>query len=563
MLDHKKNNAASLTVDVQERTRLKALARYDIFGTPAEPSFDRMTKLASSLFAVPVALVTLIGEHQQWLKSCYGVELAKVQNMDRELTFCHHAIKRASTMVVLDALQDPRFVDNPYVTMEQGIRFYAGAPLLTPDGHALGTLCLIDQEPHAAFSDRDQALLENLAALTMDEVLLRHSIEELSHAQYDLQNRNERITDILESIDDAFFSLDRQWYFSYLNSQAESLLKKSKYDLLGSNIWQAFPEAVGSLFERKYREAMEQQHSLRFEAFYPPLQTWFEVRVYPSKEGLSVYFADINARKKAEEERDRLLAETEYQRMEAESRVLSLQKIRHELEQANQLKREFLASMSHELRSPLTAIMGFSDMLRQGLYGEVNEEQQRSLEDISQAGQHLLDVINDILNIAKIEAGRMELQLETIDISEIADNIRSVFRAKAKQQDIHINVTAPSLEIRADARKLRQILYNLVSNALKFTARGGTVSIVASKEARGVQVNVIDTGVGIAEADQKKLFQNFVQLENAQSSAHQGTGLGLALVKNFVELHQGEVYLKSKPGEGSCFGFFLPTQPES
>jgi signal transduction histidine kinase len=229
-----------------------------------------------------------------------------------------------------------------------------------------------------------------------------------------------------------------------------------------------------------------------------------------------------------------------------------------ELETASRHKSEFLANMSHELRTPLNAVIGFSEVLQDRLFGELNEKQAEYVGDIHTSGRHLLALINDILDLSKIEAGRMELQVSSFALSEVLQNSVALLRERATRQGISLGLEVdPSAGvIEADERKLKQVLFNLLSNAVKFTSNGGHIVVSASGDEVEVIISVHDDGVGIAEADHARIFEEFQQAGTSQML--EGTGLGLALSRRFVELHGGRLWVESEPGKGSTFTFSLP-----
>jgi len=230
-----------------------------------------------------------------------------------------------------------------------------------------------------------------------------------------------------------------------------------------------------------------------------------------------------------------------------------------QLETASQHKSEFLANMSHELRTPLNAIIGFSEVLAQGMFGEVNEKQSEYLRDILESGRHLLSLINDILDLSKIEAGRMELEASEFDLPQAIQNALTLVRERALRRGIalHHVIDDRVADIRADERKLKQVLLNLLSNAIKFTPEGGRIEVRATPANGTIEVSVTDTGIGIAPEEQEAVFEEFRQVGAADKKA-EGTGLGLALSRKFVELHGGKIYVTSQVGVGSTFTFTLP-----
>jgi len=231
-----------------------------------------------------------------------------------------------------------------------------------------------------------------------------------------------------------------------------------------------------------------------------------------------------------------------------------------QIEAANRHKSEFLANMSHELRTPLNAIIGFSEVLGERLFGELNEKQAEYTEDILTSGRHLLSLINEILDLSKVEAGRMELEVAAFDLPLAIDNARTFVRERATKHGITLDVAVDERlgEFTGDERKIKQILLNLLSNAVKFTPEGGRIGINARQTNGAVEISVSDTGIGIAPEDQPKIFEEFRQVGSDYVNKSEGTGLGLTLAKKFVELHGGRIWVESEVGKGSKFSFTLP-----
>lgn len=230
------------------------------------------------------------------------------------------------------------------------------------------------------------------------------------------------------------------------------------------------------------------------------------------------------------------------------------------LEEADRAKSEFLANMSHELRTPLNAIIGFSEAMKDGLMGELAEKQREYIGDIYASGEHLLSLINDILDLAKVEAGKMTLELEPVSIADILHTSLSMVREKALDHrlKLSLDIDDDMPKIAADMRKLKQITFNLLSNAVKFTPDGGSVTCSAHRLDDMLEIAVSDTGIGIAPEDQARLFQPFTQIDSALSRQYQGTGLGLVMIKRLAELHGGSVGLESAAGHGSRFWVRIP-----
>jgi signal transduction histidine kinase/HAMP domain-containing protein/putative methionine-R-sulfoxide reductase with GAF domain len=233
------------------------------------------------------------------------------------------------------------------------------------------------------------------------------------------------------------------------------------------------------------------------------------------------------------------------------------------LEVANRHKSEFLANMSHELRTPLNAIIGFSEVLLQRMFGELNPKQDEYLQDVLSSGRHLLSLINDILDLSKVEAGRMELELARFDLPQAMQDTLVLVRERAARHgiELHLAVDGGLGAIVADERKIKQVMLNLLSNAVKFTPEGGRVDVRTVATDGGVEISVADTGIGIAPENQELIFEEFRQVGGDYVHKREGTGLGLTLARRFVELHGGRIWVKSQPGQGSTFTFSIPERP--
>ncbi len=267
---------------------------------------------------------------------------------------------------------------------------------------------------------------------------------------------------------------------------------------------------------------------------------------------------DISERKEAD---DRLRAVQEEYTRQLSYTNDKLEERNQQVERANRLKSEFLASMSHELRTPLHTIIGFSELLGEEIEGPLNDKQKRFVGHIHKDSMHLLDLINDILDLSKIEAGRLELRRETFDAAAVAREAISSIRSQAQAKSIAVDTQVEQpITLYADRIRFKQILLNLLSNAVKFTPKGGSVRVESVLRVEDAEFSVIDTGVGIAKQDQASVFDKFYQVGNTTKGVREGTGLGLAITQHLVGEHGGTIRVESQPGQGSRFIFTIPNR---
>ncbi|AVH70252.1 GAF domain-containing protein [Nostoc sp. 'Lobaria pulmonaria (5183) cyanobiont'] len=291
-----------------EVTRLEALRQYQILDTEPEEAYDNLAQLAAFICGTPISLVNFIDENRQWFKAKIGLD---VSEMPRNVGLSYLCQEQRNVVVISDTLADEKLASNPVVTGYPYIRFYAGVALITPKGDMLGTLCAIDQVPRQLSQKQVEALV-GLSRLVIAQLELRRHVIEVSKVTEKLVAHEQaacaqseatktRITNLLESITDGFFALDQKWQFTYINGQAEQLLQKTRNELLGKNIWEMFPEIIGTTFDCEYHRAILEQVSVEFEEFYLPQQQWLKVHAYPAKDGLSVYFQNVTERRKTAE----------------------------------------------------------------------------------------------------------------------------------------------------------------------------------------------------------------------------------------------------------------------
>ncbi|HEY9805533.1 MAG TPA: response regulator, partial [Candidatus Obscuribacterales bacterium] len=354
-----------------------------------------------------------------------------------------------------------------------------------------------------------------------------------------------RLESVLSGIKDQFIVLDREWRYTFVNEQVLEVTGKSQEELLGKVVWDIFPDVLGSLFETEVHRAVTEQTVSRFELFYPQYQRWFENRVYPFAEGVTIFVTDVSDRKRAEAERDRLLQLEQTARSAAEH--------------ANRIKDEFLAVLSHELRSPLNPILGWSKLLQQRKLDEAAT--QRALETIERNAKLQTQLIEDLLDVSRILRGKMTLTVSPVNlITAVQAAIETVrLAAEAKQIIIQTQLAENLAPIAGDAARIQQIVWNLLSNAIKFTPAGGKVEVCLESVGNQAQIQVKDTGKGINPAFLPYVFEYFRQEDGTTTRKFGGLGLGLAIVRHLTELHGGTVSAES-PGEnlGATFTVRIP-----
>ena len=413
-----------------EEERLAELIDYEVLDTQEETVFDRLTRMASESFNVPIALISLVDRERQWFKASHGLQ---AKETPRDVAFCSHAILQDDVMVVPDATGDPRFALNPLVHNEPNVKFYAGAPLITPNGYKLGTICLIDKKPRHDFTEKNKQELKDLAAIVIDELELRVAI-------------------------------------------------------------------------KKVREDIEKLNL---------------------------------AKKELEKERERA-------------------------EQTMQEKSHFIATISHELRTPMNGILGMAYLL-----GDTNldETQKEYIATINHSASNLMLLINDVLDLSKIEAHELILEKIPFNIRDyFIQNIKLLMPLAAKKGVnliYEIDSSLPDIIVN-DPGRFSQIINNLVGNAIKFTEIGKvTARIGYNSIDNNIYCEVIDTGIGIPKNKQGKIFEKFIQGDPTITRKYGGTGLGLTITKQLVVMLGGEIDFETEENRGTRFWFTLPaTLPE-
>lgn len=416
-------------------------------------------------------------------------------------------------------------------------------------GSEQGTIAIITEiGPHREVEEKLAQLERALVSVTAQEKEARAKMQ-----------TERRFRELLEAAPDAIIEVDREGRIILLNLATEKSFGYTREELLGKRVEVLIPDSLrpGHIQHRaRYwdhpvtrpmgsglalRGQRKDGSSFPVEISLSPVKTEDAFRI-------TAIIRDTSERKQAED-RFRELQQVYTRELESRNR---------EVERANQLKSEFLASMSHELRTPLHTIIGFTELLAEELEGPLNEKQQRFMDHIHKDSLHLLTLINDILDISKIESGRIELRRETFDLGVVLEETLSSVRpqAAAKSIAIETSLSIPSV-VFADRMRVKQVLFNLLSNALKFTPEGGKVRVEGALRDGFVEISVSDTGIGIPKDQHQAVFDKFHQVGATTKGVREGTGLGLAISKALVEEHGGRIWLESELGKGSRFTFTI------
>ncbi|MEG3079793.1 ATP-binding protein [Halomonas sp. 5021] len=585
-----------------EPQRLDAVHALRVLDTPSDRAFERLTQLTRDLFDVPVALVSLIDQERQWFKSHQGIEMSET---DRSISFCDHAIAQDGPLIVEDTLEDERFAGNPLVTSPPHFRFYAGFPIRPLNGMAVGTLCIIDYQPRP-FSERDLKLLGRLAG-QVEELFRHHKLQvELTQTANRMHKEQQLLKVLHHGITDyqALMSGEQLWTFL---TEALSELTDSEYTLIGEVLPGDISNALklnaikGPLWSSESRHHIEQllsgdmvlknpnsllgrvfargevvidndvnEHTQRSEFPLGQVQfgNYLGVPIFNSGQLIGM-FAIANSRQQLDQhlldwlqpftDTCVLLINLYRQMAEREQVMQDLANTRDQAERANQAKSEFLSSMSHELRTPLNAIIGFAQVLGHNPRAPLNDKQKRQVNQIEKSGHHLLSLINDVLDLAKVEAGQLSLSIEAISLNSILEDACSTLEANAEAAGITLTCSLPDtdLKISADYTRTKQILLNLLSNAIKYNVANGRIDILAQHQKDVAKLSISDTGPGIQTDRLNELFEPFNRLD-AEESHVEGTGIGLSITRKLVERMHGEIGVDSQPGHGTTFWFTLP-----
>ncbi|MBZ9630869.1 response regulator [Salegentibacter sp. LM13S] len=543
----------------EEIKRLQTLLSYNILDTPYEKDFDELAQLIALICDVPIAIISMIDDKRQWFKAKVGIPSNETPI---EETFCQYTVVQDELLEISDALADERVKNNPHVTIENGIRFYAGMPLKAGNGYNIGTVCVVDGKP-GKLNTRQKQALKLLTSQAMHLIEARqknknlgkelNSILEKRIAQTEkkLELKESENKSLMQAIknssgvvefrpDGTIISINHNFEESsgyteseLLGSHHKILLTPADYEV-NNQIWESL--ALGKHKTGRERIIHKDGSEFYLQASYNPIQ---------DLEGNVVKVVKISQDITKE--------------IEAE---ISLQKAKEMAENLNEQKDNFIANVSHEIRTPIHAILGFTDLL---LENENDSHKVNYLNAVKVAGDSLLFIVNDILDLSKMEAGLLQIDKDVFNVRDTINRVFSILHLKAHQKkigfELYIDPDVPEL-LNGDKNRLSQVLINLLGNAIKFTSSGSVKLGVSKLKETSDQVilnfKVSDTGIGISKDKLDTVFQRFSQAEENTSQKYGGTGLGLNISKQLIEKQEGYIEVKSEPGKGTDFIFGIP-----
>jgi PAS domain S-box-containing protein len=417
-------------------------------------------------------------------------------------------VARDGKRIVLENIQE-NGDERAALVRSFGIQAYASYPLYT-DSKTIGTISF-GTRSRTRFTSDELGLIKTVA----DQVSVAMQRKRSEGA---LLRANRKVSEILESITDAFFALDGEWRFTYTNQRAADVIGLEPQELLGQKLWEKLPALAGTAHETNYRRAMAEQMPVHFEIPGLLSGSWNDVRVYPSPEGISVYWQDITSRKKTEE-----------------------------------IKDEFIGLVSHELRTPLTVLIGCINVAMDEHASK--EDRQELLLEANRSSQSLASILDNMLELSKYQAGRMSLVKKQVKLADVAERAALRVRQTYDTHEIMLDIRDGPSKVQFDAAKIEQVLYNLVENAVKYSPAGSWVRVFSKPDMNGLVVGVSDSGEGIAPEDQTNIFEPFVRL---RGSGAKGVGLGLVVCKRLIEAHGGCIWVEPSSAEGCTFMFTLP-----
>ncbi|MBD2068182.1 PAS domain S-box protein [Leptolyngbya sp. FACHB-671] len=540
-----------IPLPTNELDRLNDLYQHQILDTEPEQLFDDLTRLAAHICQTPIALITLLDTERQWFKSKVGVDISETP---RNISFCNHTILQTDVLVVPNLLLDERFAANPLVTSEHHIRFYAGCPLITSKGHALGSICVVDRQPRELSAEQINAL-RALGRQVVSQLKTRRNLAAVTRltvkrtqTENTLWQSREQFRSLVEQTNDWVWEVDAKAIFTYVSPKVKEILGHKPDSLLGKTLEHLMlpDEAKRYATVFGYSAAQQQpftqlEETLIHKDGHPIVCESSGAPVFDQQgqfQGYRGITRDITERKQVEREIRKALTKEK---------------------ELNELKSRFVNTVSHEFRTPLTTILASAESLEYYSHKWSEEKKLTYLNSIQSAVHHLRELVDGVLVLGCAEAGKLEFKPTPLDLEKFCRELTEDMQLSiGKHHQLSFTVQGPRTQAYMDERLLKQIFINLLSNAIKYSPNRSQIDFRLIYEQDAVIFQVQDSGIGIPLADQEHLFESFHRATNVGNIS--GTGLGLSIVKRSVELHKGRISATSTVGVGTTFTVILPTQ---
>lgn len=530
--------------EVDETQRLNVLRRYGVLDTPPEEIFERVVRMAATMFHAPIATVTFVDEARQWFKAVHGLD---VRETGRDVALCHYTIMQDDVMVVLDATKDDRFRNNPLVTRDPNIRFYAGAPLIASGGWRLGTVSVIDRKPRRQVPQGQRQFLRDLAAQVIHDLEVRlaardyrQEIERRQVVERELDLANSRFRLAIANSPVILCASDRDLRYTWTVNLPPPL---RDVDFIGKCDTDLWPTEMARELTALKRQALEERRVVRG-----------EVRM--TIEGRELIF---DATYEPLYERGRVVG-TSGAAFDITDRIEAQNSVNRSLERAktaDAAKGMFLAAASHDLRQPVQSLFLLLGVLRSKLKDHPASKVAETAHEALEALRGLLD---DLLDISRLEAGLVVPKQVPVPLQPLISRLACEAGIQAAAKNLRFHHLCRDKTVLSDPVLLERILRNLIDNAVRYTDSGGVLLGCRAREGT-VRIEVIDTGHGIPTDRMEQVFEEFTQLENPERDRRKGLGLGLAIVRRLSTLLGHRLDVRSRPGRGTCFALTLPALP--
>jgi PAS domain S-box-containing protein len=530
-----------------EAARLEALLRYRVLDTPPEQVFDDLVDLAATVCYTPVAAIALVAAERAWLKAKRGVGFSE---FPRDSSLAAEALQHNDVFVVRDAFIDERYRESAVVAA--GFRFFAGMPLISPEGHAIGTVCVLDKRPRDLSAEQKDAL-RAIARQAMSQLELRRVSEAESIARF-------RFRALVEQLPGGVYTEDfGAASGSYFSPPIEKITGYSAQE------WMSDPDFFSRVLHPDDRERVLGAFAHAHESFEA---IRIEYRII-AKSGQVVWIQDDGAAARDDDGKPlhfqgfmadaTARKQNELQLLEERANAFERERAQNDrLRSLDRMKDEFVALVSHELRTPLTSIRGYLELVLDDAE-QLAPDHQEFLQIVDRNVDRLLHLVSDLLLVAQADAGKLMFDWAEVDLGSLVAQCVQAAQPAAERAGIELVIEAEaSRPIVGDSARIGQLLDNLISNAIKFTPGGGVVAVTVDSSGDSAVLEVRDSGLGISAEEQEQLFERFFRTRSATERAIAGTGLGLSIVKAIVDAHGGTISVDSAEGAGTTFRVVLP-----